>query len=49
VALLWPALFIILGLIGDFAGPEVARSFLFAVAISTGTVLGQSRRRRSGG
>jgi Flp pilus assembly protein TadG len=48
VAVLWPLLFIVLGLIGDFGGAEVARSALFAAAIATGSVLAQTRRQSRG-
>jgi hypothetical protein len=46
-AVLWPTFFVLLGVIsGDFDGFGVGRSFVFALATSTGVALGQLMQRR---
>jgi hypothetical protein len=46
LAVLWPLIYVIFGVAGDFDGATVARSFLVALAVTAGLALG--RRRGAG-
>jgi hypothetical protein len=46
LAVLWPLIYVIFGVAGDFDGVTVARSFVVALAVTAGLALG--RRRGAG-